>query len=286
MKIEILGSGGATVTPRPFCNCEVCQQAYQQGIPYSRMGPAYFIHDANLLIDTPEEISPMLVRSQIERVEAATYSHWHPDHTSGIRVFEANLPVWKWPPRPYCTPIYLPPKVADDFKEWLDLEERATYLQGRGVLRLTHLAEEETFSIKDITIRPILLDVGYVYAFLLSDDRANVLIAPDELFQWQPPDDLPPLDLLIVPMGLFEFHPFTGERTIPADHPVLESEATFRQTLEIIRKINTRQTILAHIEEVNSLGYDDYVKLSEKLAHEQPDLGPVSFAYDQQKVEI
>ena len=36
-----------------------------------------------------------------------------------------------------------------------------------------------------------------------------------------------------LPMGLAEFHPLTGERRIPAGHPVLKSEATFEQTLEI-----------------------------------------------------
>lgn len=32
MKLEILGSGGAVTTPKPFCDCAVCQLAYYLGL--------------------------------------------------------------------------------------------------------------------------------------------------------------------------------------------------------------------------------------------------------------
>lgn len=284
MKIEILGSAGATLTPRPFCNCQVCEEARHKGVPYSRSGPAYFVHDVNLLIDTPEEIALLLNRSNIRRVEAAVYSHWHPDHTAGMRVFEANLKFWDWPPQNESTTIYLPAKVAADFKQYQDLENRAKFLeQEYGVIQTRRLAEGEQFGLGNITVKPILLDIGYVYGFLLDDGQSKALIVPDEAFGWQP-KDLPPLDVAIVPMGLMEFHPFTGERIIPANHPILKVEATFRQTLAILPQLNASQIILSHIEEVNPLGYDDYRRLSEKLATDYPDLGPVTFAHDQLEV--
>lgn len=287
MKIEILGSGGATLTPRLFSDSRVSQQAREKGLPYSRMGPAYFVHDAQLLIDTPEEINLMLSRSNIERVEAAIYSHWHPDHTSGLRVWEANNSFWDWPMKPNCTDIYLPAQVAKDFKRFLGLEARMAFLEDfLKVIHQIEVAEGDTFTVGTITIKPILLTVGYVYGFLLTDGQSNVLIVPDETFGWEPPDDLPPLDLVIMPCGLMEFDPFTGERVIPAEHLVLETEATFRQTLDMIRKLDTKQVILSHIEEPNGLDYDDYIRLEEKLAAEQPELGDVSFAYDMQIITV
>ncbi|MBI5928297.1 MAG: hypothetical protein HY862_03245 [Chloroflexi bacterium] len=287
MKIEILGSGGATTTPRPFCECRVCQQARAKGLPYSRMGPSYFIHGPNLLVDTPEEIGVMLNRSNIMHVEAATYSHWHPDHTAGLRVFEAQQVLWDWPRQNPITTVYLAAQVAQDFEQWLALKERADYLENhQQVIRQIRLADGENFTINGLTVTPIKMAVGYVYAFLLTEDQTNVLLVVDELFEWIPPPNLPPIDLLILPASLFEFDPFTGERIIPANHPVLEVESTFTDSLDFIRQLKPKQTILSHIEEPFGFDYDDYGRLSQKLATEQPDLGPVSFAYDQWLVTI
>ena len=286
MKIEILGSGGATTTPRPFCECRVCQKARTKGLPYSRSGPSYFVHGPNLLIDTPEEIGVMLNRSNIMRVEASTYSHWHPDHTAGLRIFEAQRVLWGWPRQSPITTVYLPAQVAQDFEIWLALKERADYLEyEQQVIRQVKLTEGETFTVGGLTVTPIKMAVGYVYAFLLTEGATHVLLVVDELFEWTPPPNLPPIDLLILPASLFEFNPFTGERIIPENHPVLEVESTFEDSLEFIRRLKPKRTILSHIEEPFDLDHDDYVRLSQKLAAEQPDLGPVSFAYDMQLIE-
>lgn len=287
MKIEILGSGGATLTPRPFCNCGVCQKARAKGVPYSRMGPSYFVHGANLLVDTPEEIGVMLNRSNIMRVEVAIYSHWHPDHTSGLRVWEAQQVLWDWPRQNPITTIYLPDQVAKDFDQWLDLNSRLAYLENhQRVIQQITLAEGEKFTLNGLTVTPIKMAVGYVYAFLLTEGNTNVLLIADELFEWVPPVDLPPIDLAILPASLFEFNPFTGERIIPENHPVLKVESMFEDSLEFVRQLKPKRTILSHIEEPFNLDYDDYLRLSEKLAVEQPELGPVSFAYDMQIITV
>ena len=88
MKVEILGSGGASATPRPGCACRVCVEARERGVPYSRMGPSLFVHGPNVLFDTPEESRLQLDRSTVTKIAACFYSHWHPDHTMGRRVWE------------------------------------------------------------------------------------------------------------------------------------------------------------------------------------------------------
>ena len=88
MKFEIIGSGGCTSLPKPLCKCKICQEAREKGRPYSRYGCSLFLHDINLLIDTPEDIAHAINNSTIQRINNVLFSHWDPDHTLGLRVFE------------------------------------------------------------------------------------------------------------------------------------------------------------------------------------------------------
>jgi len=284
MQIEFLGSGGAVTTPRPGCSCAVCVEARAKGIPYSRTGPSVFVHGPNLLIDTPEEIKEQLNRSRVTQIDAAIYSHWHPDHVMGRRVWETMNADWlRWPMRHRVTPIYLPQQVAQDFRTRLGSWEQFEYLQRFGVVRVIELRDGEAITLSGVRITPFRLAQDYVYAFLLDDGARRVLIAPDELYGWTPPDAVRGVDLAVIPMGLPEFHPLSGERLIPAEHPVLASEATFAQTLDIVRQMAPRRTILTHIEEPDALNYDDLVRLEVRIGAEGL---AVQFAYDTLLVEV
>lgn len=283
MQIEFLGTGGATTTPRPGCHCRLCDQAREYGVPYLRMGPSIFVHGPDVLIDTPEEIKEQLNRSGIERIAGCFYSHWHPDHTMGRRVWETrNFDYRNWPPESTRTNIYLPEQVALDFNERLGLREHFQFLEHLGVVQLIELRDGVAVEVGGVEIAPFRLAEDYVYAFLFTSALGRVLIAPDELHDWVPPD-LGPLALAVLPMGVVEHDPFTGERLIPAEHPLLQQEATFEDTLEIIRRVNARQTILTHIEEPSGLNHDDLVRLEGLLQ----DRGlNVSFAWDTMVVDI
>jgi phosphoribosyl 1,2-cyclic phosphate phosphodiesterase len=286
MKIEFLGTGGAVTIPQPSCECAVCEQARSAGLPYTRTGPSLFVHDASFLIDTPEEIKEQLNRAAIRRVQACAYSHWHPDHVMGRRVWEMNKDWLNLPPQDRCTDIYLPPRVAADFRRFLGSWDHFAYFQQLGLVRIVELAEGESFTLpahgpsaqgSPLRVTPIPLAESYVYAFLLEQDNKRVLIAMDELFGWTPPDDLPPLDLAILPMGLAEVHPLTGAQLIAAEHPVLKMEATYEQTLAIVRALDAKQTLLTHIEEPVGLSYDDLLEIEAQV---QADGLPIRFAYD------
>ena len=65
----------------------------------------------------------------------------------------------------------------------------------------------------------------------------RVLIAMDETHGWTPPD-LGPLDLAVLPVGVFEHHPYTGERMIPEEFckpPVQKTR--YPQALEMARAL-------------------------------------------------
>jgi phosphoribosyl 1,2-cyclic phosphate phosphodiesterase len=289
MRIEFLGTGGASTTPRPCCECRICAEARARGVPYSRMGPAIFVRGPDLLIDTPEDIALSLNRAGVRRVGAATWSHWHPDHTAGSRVFELlNLRLWHWPPQNHPTPVYLSSGVKDDFDRHHGLRERLDYLEELGVVQPHIVPEGESFTLGSVTVHPFKLPAptASVYAFLVTEGKKCVLIAPDELIGWQPPPSLGHLDLAILPTGIFEFDPISGERRVPAGHPALTAEATFRQTLDMVRALDADRVLFVHIEEYDGTSYDDLLRLQRTLGAEQRDLRRVMFAFDRLSVNV
>jgi phosphoribosyl 1,2-cyclic phosphate phosphodiesterase len=258
----------------------------EKGIPYSRSGPSVFVHGPDLLIDTPEEIKDELNRSQVSRIAAVIYSHWHPDHTAGRRVLEEMNIDWRaWPREPRdTTDVYLPARVAADFREWMGLWDHLGYLQdGVRTIAIHELADGQEVRLGETTVRPFPLAEQFVYAFLLTEGDRRVLIAPDELKGWLPPSDLPEVDLAVLPMGILEFHPTTRERLIHQDHALLPGEATFDETLQIVRQLRARQVYLVHIEEMDQMSFDELRELGQHL---RGDGLPVSFAYDTLIVDV
>ena len=279
MKVEILGSGGATTTPRPGCTCPVCVEARAKGLPYTRTGPSIFVHGPNVLFDTPEESKAQLDRAGLQEIAACFYSHWHPDHTMGRRVWETRNGLFRaWPRKVQdTTSIYLPAQVAADFRVRLGGWEHLTFMEERGWIDVHELADGETVLLHGVEVRPFRLAEDYVYAFELRGGRKRLLVAPDELKGWRPPAELQGLDLAVLPMGVCEHDPFTGERRIHADHPVLQFEATFAETLRIVDELGAKRTLLAHIEEMDGLSFDDLLRLEAKLRAEGRN---VAFAHD------
>ena len=190
MRIEFLGTGGAITTPKPGCACRVCAEARVRGVPYSRTGPSVFIHGPDLLIDTPEESKYQLNRSAVGRINGCLYSHWHPDHTMGMRVWETrNMDFRNWPRQQQMTTMYFPQQVAVDLRQKIGLWANFEYLAGSGILELVELIDGDAITLEGVRIGPFRLAEDYVYAFLLEGGDKRVLIAPDELFGWDPPID-------------------------------------------------------------------------------------------------
>lgn len=284
MKIEFLGSGGAMTTPAVGSDALVSQQARKMGLPYTRTGPSVFVHGPDVLIDTPEESKLQLNRAGIRHVPAAVYSHWHPDHTLGYRMWESLNGDWRnFPPQHRTTDIYLPQQVAEDFKVYLGAWGQLQYLQKVGLVNVNVLNDGDTISRNGVEFLPFRVAEDYVYAFYIQVAGKRLLIAPDELFGWTPPDFLHGVDLAIIPMGIPQKNVFTGEDALSADHPVFKHEATFLQTLAMVRHMQPERVIMTHIEESFDLSYDDFLRLEIKLASEGY---PIQFAYDTLMVEV
>jgi phosphoribosyl 1,2-cyclic phosphate phosphodiesterase len=280
VKVEILGSGGAATTPRPGCACRVCAEAREHGAPYARTGPSLFVHGPDVLVDTPEESKQQLDRSTVTSVAACLYSHWHPDHTMGRRVFETlNAEFRAWPRRVRgTTRVYLPERVAADFRERLGGWEHLEFMAGRGWVEIVELADGDTLELNGAEVRPFRVAEDYVYAFLFAAGGRRLLVAPDELKGWSPPEWVRGVDVAVLPMGVCEHDPFGGERRIPEEHPVLRYEATFEQTLGIVAQLGAGRVVLSHIEEMDGLSHDELKRLGRRHG--------VEFAWDGMLIEV
>jgi phosphoribosyl 1,2-cyclic phosphate phosphodiesterase len=284
VRVEILGSGGATTTPRPGCPCRVCAEARDKGGRYARTGPSVFVHGPDVLFDTPEESKLQLERSAIGEIAGCFYSHWHPDHTMGRRVWETrNGDFRTWPreaKRPRVTDVYLPQQVAADFQVWLGGMAHLKFMQERGWIRIRELRDGDVVELDGTSIHPFRLAADYVYAFELVEGDRRLLLAMDELVGWVPPAELRGADLAVVPMGICEFDPFSGERRIHPEHPVLRFEATFEETLAIVDRLEATKVLLTHVEEMDGLTYDDLTRLERSLGR------GISFAWDGLATEV
>lgn len=252
-----------------------------------RTGPSIFVHGPNILFDTPEESKFQLERAGIGEISACFYSHWHPDHTMGRRVWETrNGDFRMWPreaKRPLVTDIYLPQQVAADFRRWLGGMAHLDFMQERGWIRVHELTDGETVEIGTVTVRPFRLAEDYVYAFELTEGDRRLLVAMDELNGWSPPVAVTGCDLAVLPMGICEFDLFTGERLIHEEHPVLVYEATFAETLEIVASLDAERVVLSHVEEMDCISYGELVQVEKRLRAEGRDL---TFAWDGLTVEV
>jgi phosphoribosyl 1,2-cyclic phosphate phosphodiesterase len=217
-----------------------------------------------VLIDTPEESKQQLNRSAVTRIAAGLYSHWHPDHTAGRRVWEArNFDFRSWPPRFETTPIYVPERVWADFEAHYGLADQFRFLERQGTVRIELVAANASFQLGATHVTAIPLAAENAHAFLFEGEGKRVLVAMDETHGWEPPA-LGPLDLAVLPIGVFERHPFSGERLIPEEFcrpPVKKTR--YAQALELARALAPRRVVLSHVEEMDRLSHDELVRLGE-----------------------
>jgi phosphoribosyl 1,2-cyclic phosphate phosphodiesterase len=262
LRVEILGSGGAVTIPRPGCSCRVCVEAREKGRPYERTGPSVFVHGPDVLIDTPEESKSQLNRSGVRRIAAGLYSHWHPDHTAGRRMWESrNFDFRSWPRTYETTPVYVPERVWEDFEANYGLADRFRFMERQGTVKVVQVAEGQPFDVGGYRVTAVPLDAENAHAFLFEGDGERILVAMDETHRWIPPD-LGPLDVAVLPVGVFEHHPYSGERLIPEEFckpPVKKTR--YPQALEMARALGARRTVLSHVEEMDRLSHDELVRL-------------------------
>jgi phosphoribosyl 1,2-cyclic phosphate phosphodiesterase len=157
--------------------------------------------------------------------------------------------------------VYVPERVWADFEKHYGLADQFRFLERQGTVSIELIAENGSFELDGTQVTAIPLAAENAHAFLFEGGGRRVLIAMDETHGWTPPE-LGPLDLAVVPVGVFERHPFSGERLIPEEFckpPVRKTR--YEMSLELVRALAPRRAVLSHVEEMDRLSHDELLRL-------------------------
>ena len=282
MKWTILGSGGCMVIPKPLCQCRICREARKKGIPYARTGPSAFLHDINLLIDTPAEIISQLNRSSIHRVNYLTFSHLDPDHVEGLRVAEQmalDFRTWRaYPEKQTC--LLLPEqlnvpirKLRSQYGPIID------FYQESGFIQVKLFNDRIQIGDVRITALPVDRDSHPAFVYVFEKSGRKVVYAPCDIKPFpRHRNEVQQADLLIIQPGIFEEGLKHGFK-YPPEHISKTTLYTFEQTMELARQLQARKVVLVHLEEYWNRSYDDYCALEAKYPN-------VCFAYDGMQLRV
>jgi len=268
MELIILGSGGATPTPKPFCQCLACKKARKFGEPYKRNSSSLFIKDINAVIDCGEDIADSLNRRNIKTIDRLFITHWHPDHAFGLRpILQANFDFLK---NKYEHPIdiYIPKKSYEILIEKFAAIDYFINVQKAGTLHLVDGGDK--FKIGDVNVSVI----GYkgkgsdTCAYLIEQNNKKALYSPCDTISFERYKDFQDLDVLITECGAFSYVP---------------DEISFKDMIYRLREIKPKKTIITHIEEIelNTWG-EKYFNDTKK---QYPDI-KFDYAYDGMKIKL
>ncbi|TET58948.1 MBL fold metallo-hydrolase [Candidatus Bathyarchaeota archaeon] len=285
MDFIILGSGGSTTIPRPGCQCKVCIEGRVKGIPYTRSGSSMFIPDINLLFDTPEEIASQLNREQINQIDFIFYTHWHPDHTFGMRIVERMYKFWldmfvrgKKPRN--RVKVCAIGKVMEDLKS-MGYKGGAffKYYEKSDLIETIELKDGKPFKIRNFTITPFEVQTTYNFStvFLIQEDDKRVVYAPCDVKPFPESPKLENIDMLIIG----SFHPEGPLKegiVIPPDNELRQELFSLEEIQELARKLDAKKTLVTHIEEEWGKTYDDYRQLEKEYNLE--------FSHDGMRIQI
>lgn len=248
MRLTFLGTGGFRITPRPGCGCATCADA--RGSGYERLGPALFLHDQNVLFDTPEDIALQLNRAGIERLEHIFYTHWHPDHLLGMRVVEQVNTDWaddlSWRQLPkYRLVVHMPRavhrEIMERFGQFFGFWSQRRIIELNILDAAVHLG---SVTIGHLTIRTMHATPTHSTVYVISDHNGKVVYAPCDIVPF--PMDAATLehcDVMILQAG------WTGEVMRRRAEKGPHYEVSMDEIMSIVERYKPARTILTHIED-------------------------------------
>ncbi|GAB4074102.1 hypothetical protein GCM10028778_16050 [Barrientosiimonas marina] len=279
MYMEFLGTAGAFRTPRPGSNSKASLEARMKKGPFMRTGPGIFIHGPNVLFDTSEDIFYQLNRASISCVNACFYSHWHPDHTMGRRIFEVFNSEFLSDGK--NTRVILPENVASDAKMRLGFWDHLNHMQEKGDISLEVLSNNESVKFDGCEVTAFPLSNDFAYGFILRTNKNKILIIPDESFGWWPSStNFKDIDIAILPFGHTERHFTTGELNYPEGLIFERNEASFEDSIELANQINANVTYFTHIEEFENLSFEDCKKIENEFSGQNYKIAFDTFTID------
>lgn len=254
-------------TPRPFCQCKVCKKA-RKFEKYKRNSSSIFIKDINTVIDCGEDIADALNRQDIKQVDNLFITHWHPDHTFGLRhLIESNYNFRTSKPNRTVN-IYVPERVYETLKKRFPVIEYYINVQKTGILHLIKDGDEIKIGGVSITV------IGYngkesdTYAYLIEMNNKKVLYSPCDTISFDNYKNFKDLDILINECGLFSD---------------IKTEISFDDLMKRLKETRPKKTILTHIEEIEVNVWGE-----KHLKHMKKKYSNISFefAHDGMKIKL
>lgn len=282
MYFTLLGTGGALAMPRPFCHCPNCARARLRGTPHERTGPSLFIpEEGGILFDTPEEIRLQLEREQISGVGHIFFTHWHPDHTQGLRIMEQIQHVYHDQPAKKRINVYIPTNAIPDFKQYC---QALWYFEQQGYVNIIELDDRNPVKIGKLFIIPIDFKRPdrVRYGYLVVDGAKKLMYAPCSIFGMKIDHFYEGIECLIMETGWLG-KTLETRAGLPPKHAWLD-HISFEENVDLVRQLCPKRAILTHIDGTRHLTDGaNHSKLVE-LAHASG--LSIAIAFDGMKIEI
>jgi phosphoribosyl 1,2-cyclic phosphate phosphodiesterase len=241
-----------------------------------------FLEDESILFDTPEETSTQIEREKIKQIKHVFYTHWHPDHTQGMRIFSHIN--FSYPDEQEKEPVnvYIPENAFLDFEKFCPM---LFFFEKKGYIKINKIKDRVPVKIGKITITP--LDFKRKdrvrYGYLIEQNGKRVVYAPCSVFNLVLDEHYENLDLLLMEIGWFG-NTKQMRAKLPKNHP-WHDHVSFEENLEIMRKIKPRRTILVHIDGARHLKKDTNHDFLLKQAKKHKELN-IDISYDGMKIEL
>ena len=272
MKISILGAGGVLPIPRPCCPCSLCQSARQESESTWQTGPSMYVHDQAVLFDTPEEIRFQLLRSNIGTVRHIIYTHWHPDHTQGMRVIEQITKR-----RPEAIPIHV--HIAKEQFELLcrfGCGNMLKYFEKQQMVQIHWFDDKSPICIGTLCITPVFIEKTRGYFFLLEEGKKRIAYAPCEYHGLNVPGFIHDVDLLVAHCLWFK------DKRMGNGIDFSDTEDSFETMLCHAQQMRAKKIVIMHIEESFASTIEE-LNQAAKLCYPRFD---IKFAHDGMAIEV
>lgn len=210
-----------------------------------------FVYDAHLLFDAPEEVRVQLNREKIEQIDHVILTHWHPDHTSWLRILEQlnwnfaeSKPFWK------AIKVYISTWQKEMLKK-MSCGGFLDYYNSKWIIELIELEHKKEIIVNNITITPFLIEHTMWFYFLLDDGKSKVVYAMCEYHNLFVYPEVHNIDALIVHNLFWDNPDISPRKSKPKD------EDSFEKMLEDAKQMWTTNIYLNHIEETFKLWHDE-----------------------------